>query len=123
MLIIVLFKIRSLQSRIENEEQMKQVLQEYERTISELIADNKTEKSAVEVGLSSILYVYWSINKCTNMNNHTSLGFISNFQGQVTISCLSLYRENILTQRRWCYYAELLSPIRAVVLLSLFRKS
>ena len=79
MLIIVLFKIRSLQSRIENEEQMKQVLQEYERTISELIADNKTEKSTVEVGLSSILYVYWSINICKNMNNHTSLGFISNF--------------------------------------------
>ena len=99
----MLFTICTLQSRIENEEQMKQVLQEYERTISELIADNKTEKSAVEVGLSSILYVYWSINICTNMNNLTSLGFICNFQGQVTISCLSLYRENILTQSRWCY--------------------
>ena len=28
---------------------MKQVLQEYERTISELISDNKTEKGGIEV--------------------------------------------------------------------------
>lgn len=39
---------KELKARIENEEQMKQVLQEYERTISELIADNKTEKSGIE---------------------------------------------------------------------------
>jgi len=39
---------KELKSRIENEEQMKQVLQEYERTISELISDNKTEKGGIE---------------------------------------------------------------------------
>lgn len=43
------YLIYFLQVRLESEEQMKQVLKEYEKTISELIADNKQEKSKIEV--------------------------------------------------------------------------
>ena len=35
---------------------MKQVLEEYEKTISELIADNKAEKSKLEVILQLIAH-------------------------------------------------------------------
>ena len=37
------------QLRKESEEQMKQVLEQYEKTISELVADNKMEKTKLEV--------------------------------------------------------------------------
>ncbi|XP_023340175.1 transforming acidic coiled-coil-containing protein 3 [Eurytemora carolleeae] len=43
-----------LKVRIESEEQMKQVLEEYEKTISELIADNKAEKTKLEEELKKI---------------------------------------------------------------------
>ena len=43
----------NIQVRLESEEQMKQVLKEYEKTISELIADNKNEKTKLEVGCSN----------------------------------------------------------------------
>jgi hypothetical protein len=36
--------------RLESENQMKEVVKEYEKTISELIADNKREKTKLEVG-------------------------------------------------------------------------
>jgi len=45
---------KELSVRLESEEQMKQVLKEYEKTISELIADNKNEKTKLEVDLKKI---------------------------------------------------------------------
>ncbi len=37
-----------MQLRLESENQMKEVVKEYEKTISELIADNKREKTKLE---------------------------------------------------------------------------
>jgi hypothetical protein len=39
------------QLRLESENQMKEVMKEYEKTISELVADNKREKTKLEVCL------------------------------------------------------------------------
>lgn len=45
---------KELKVRRESEEQMKQVLMEYEKTISELIADNKKEKNKIEEDLQKM---------------------------------------------------------------------
>jgi hypothetical protein len=37
--------------RLESENQMKEVMKEYEKTISELVADNKREKTKLEASL------------------------------------------------------------------------